>query len=318
MDGRLGAALDRLLAEGSRLGKNVLVVAAMLYRIGDRTLRDGFIHAGNLAYLSLVTLFPAVILVHAVMAGFGRTEAGQEAIGQFLRTLPADVANFIAPALEEVVQARSGTALLVGALIALWTTSGFIGTLSDMLRRAHQTPPERPFWQERLIAIAVTLGAIAVVVFAFAGRLVVEALVGTLAPYVPWVMTAARLLNISGLTGMGAVFLALWALFRVLTPRVVRKGPAPIWPGALLVTIVWAGAALLFGPLMADAVNFSLTYGAFTGVMLALLFFYVVGFAIVAGVETNAALASRREVVEMVGQWRFQWRKRRGLHAGKN
>lgn len=312
----MGAMLDRMLARGSRMGKIALLAAAMLYRIGGRTLSDGFIHAGNLAYLSLVTLFPAVILVHAVMAGFGRTEAGQNAIGQFLRTLPGDVADFIAPVLDEVVQARSGTALLVGALIALWTTSGFIGTLSDMLRRAHETPPERPFWQERLIAIAVTLGAIAVVIFAFAGRLVVDALVGTLAPYVPWLATAARILNISGLTGMGAVFLSIWALFRVLTPRLVRIGPAPIWPGALLVTVVWAGAALLFGPMMSDAVNFSLTYGAFTGVMLAMLFFYIVGFAFVAGVETNAALASRRQVVEMVGQWRFQWRKRRRRTAG--
>ena len=34
-----------------------------------------------------------------------------------------------------------------------------------------------------------------------------------------------------------------------------------------------------------------LTYGALSGVMLALLFFYAIGFALVAGVETNAAIA---------------------------
>ncbi len=302
-----------LLARAARLGKTTLMLLAILYRIADRTWRDGFIHAGNLAYLSLVTLFPAAILLHAVTASFGRTEAGQQSIEQFLRTLPAEVADLVQPVLDEVVTARTGTALAVGALIALWTTSGFVGTLSDMLRRAHAVPADRPFWEERLIAVLVTLGATAVTVFAFAGRVVAELIFGSIADYMPVLRTAAELLAISGFTGMFAVFLSLWALFRVLTPRAVRAGGAPIWPGPLLVTVVWAGSAMLLGPIMANAVNFSLTYGAFTGVMLAMLFFYIIGFAIVAGVETNATLASRRDVVEMVARWRrFSARHRPG------
>lgn len=295
---------DRLLAEGVRLGNRTMMALALVYRVAVRTMRDGSIHAGNIAYLSLVTLFPAVILVHAATASLGRTEAGQQAIAQFLRTLPPDVANLVEPVVMEVVDARSGVALLVGALIALWTTSGFIGTLSDMLRRAHEAPPERPFWQERLIAVLVTLGALAVILFAFVGRLVLELVVGMMHGYLPLLGRLVGLFDISGATGMVAVFLALWALFRALTPRAIRQGLAPIWPGPLLVTLVWAGTAALLGPFMAGGDNFSLTYGAFTGIMLAMFFFYIIGFAVVAGAETNAALASRRDVTEMVVKWR--------------
>ncbi len=301
---------DRLLTEGVKLGQRGMMVLAFLYRIVDRTLRDGSIHAGNIAYLSLVTLFPAVILIHAATASLGRTAAGQQAILQFLGTLPADVANLVQPVLMDVVDARSGAALAVGAIIALWTTSGFIGTLSDMLRRAHETPPERPFWQERLIAMMVTLGSIGVIIFAFAGRVVLELIVGVMKGYVPTLGTLVGLFDISGATGIAAVFLALWALFRVLTPRSVRQKPAPIWPGPLLVALVWAGSAALLGPFMTGGSgNFSMTYGAFTGVMLAMFFFYIIGFAVVAGAELNAALASRRDVAEMVVQWRRRVRR---------
>ncbi|MFN3371238.1 MAG: YihY/virulence factor BrkB family protein [Sphingomonadaceae bacterium] len=295
---------QRLAARATELGNRSFAAAAAVWRIADRTLTDGFIHAGNLAYLSLVTLFPAVVLVHAFSASLGRTEAGQQAIEQFLRTLPADVAKLIAPVLDEVVSARSGTALAAGVLIALWTTSGFIGTLRDMLRRAHEAPADHPFWLERLLSVAITLAALALILVGFVGRVVVEAMLATVAPYMGVTMRIVSLLDIQQVTGMAAVFLALWALFHTLTPRSVKARGVRTWPGPLMVTLVWAGTTALIGPMMANAVNFSLTYGALAGVMLAMLFFYIIGFAVVAGAETNAALAKPREVAETAARWR--------------
>ena len=52
---------------------------------------DGFTHAGNLAYLSLLTLFPFFIVLATVAGSLGRTEDGMHAISAFLRTLPPDV-----------------------------------------------------------------------------------------------------------------------------------------------------------------------------------------------------------------------------------
>lgn len=305
MPGRAAAPWkQRLAARAAELHGRSFVWAAGTWRVIDRTLTDGFIHAGNLAYLSLVTLFPAVILIHAFTASLGRTEAGRQAIEQFLRTLPVEVAELIAPVLDEVVSARSGTALAAGAVIALWTTSGFIGTLRDMLRRAHEAPADHPFWRERLMSVAVTLAALALILVGFIGRLVVDALVATVAPYMGTALRIVSLLDIQRLTGMAAVFLALWALFHTLTPGAVKARGVRTWPGPLLVTLVWAGTTALIGPVMANAVNFSLTYGAFTGVMLAMLFFYIIGFAVVAGAETNATLAKPRQVAETAARWR--------------
>jgi membrane protein len=281
------------------LGLGTLTAFGIAYRSVDRTLRDGFIHAGNLAYLSLVTLFPAAILIHAVASWFGRTEAGREAIAQFLSTLPPEVETLVAPVLEDVMGARSGTALLVGAGIALWTTSSFIGTIRDLLRRAHEVEAGRPFWQERLLAIAVTMGAMMLVLLGFFGQLVAQVALSVMVRLVPAFEWMAGWVDISQIAAILILFLSLWALIAVLSPRDVK---AMAWPGALVITIVWVGATSLLGPLIASATNFSLTYGAFTGVMVAMLFFYIVGLAIVLGAQLNAALAKRAEIAERVAE----------------
>ncbi|MDQ3145136.1 MAG: YihY/virulence factor BrkB family protein, partial [Pseudomonadota bacterium] len=68
------------------------------------------------------------------------------------------------------------------------------------------------------------------------------------------------------------------------------------WPGALLVTLWWLltvellpGAIGLFG-------GYALTYGSLAGVMVALLFFFVIGLGVVAGAELNAALTDPGDV----------------------
>ena len=53
-------------------------------RVAVGTYNDGFIHAGNLAYLSLMTLFPFFIVAAAFASIFGRTQDGISAVNAFL------------------------------------------------------------------------------------------------------------------------------------------------------------------------------------------------------------------------------------------
>jgi membrane protein len=63
------------------------------------------------------------------------------------------------------------------------------------------------------------------------------------------------------------------------------------WPGALFVILVWSTAAVVIGPLLGLFGGMARTYGALSGVMVALLFFYLMGFALVLGAELNAVLS---------------------------
>src|SRR5919202_3829467 len=67
----------------------------VMKRVAIGVYTDGFIHAGNLAYLALMTVFPFVIVAAAVARLFGQTEGGLQAVGPLLQTMPHDVADVL-------------------------------------------------------------------------------------------------------------------------------------------------------------------------------------------------------------------------------
>src|SRR3546814_2637230 len=75
-------------------------------RVAVGTYNDGFIHAGNLAYLSLMTLFPFFIVAAAVASIFGRSQDGLAAVGAFLETVPPGVAEGVRQPIVDVLNAR--------------------------------------------------------------------------------------------------------------------------------------------------------------------------------------------------------------------
>ncbi|PZU49951.1 MAG: ribonuclease BN [Sphingomonas sp.] len=258
-------------------------------RVIGRTLRDGYIHAGNIAYLSLVTLLPLIILITAVTVAFGETAAGRYAIEGLLRALPYDIARLFEPVIEEVLQARTGNLLWIGGLVALWTVTTFIETLRDISFRAFDVEPDGGFLHYRLKSLAGTLVAVLLVVVTFLLQVSLVVAIRAVESLVPRGIDLPGWIDWSRIITPIVLFLVLWALLKLLTPASVRYSPT--WPGALITTIAWSIGSLLLGPTFSTFSHMGLTYGALSGVMLALLFFYAVGFALVAGVEVNAALA---------------------------
>ncbi len=264
----------------------------LIRRVVGHTLGDGAIHAGNLAYLSVVTLFPLVILLMATAAVFGQTEAGLQAIVSFVDALPERAAEVVMPVIEEVLAERTGLLLWVGGLIALWTVSNFVQTIRDIIRRAYEADAERGFVVERLQAIGGTLLAMLLVLVAVLSQVVLMVTLRAAELLLPLEIALPRWLDLPQLITPALIFLSLWGLFHILTPK--RWRHVRSWPGAAVTTAAWLGGVYLMGPLIQRFTNMSLTYGALSGLMLMMLFFYVVGFALVLGAQLNAALARRR------------------------
>src|ERR671920_1358065 len=62
-------------------------------RVAVGVYNDGFIHAGNLAYLSMLALFPFFILAAAIAHLFGQGQDAQLTVVNVLRRLPPNVAE---------------------------------------------------------------------------------------------------------------------------------------------------------------------------------------------------------------------------------
>lgn len=260
-------------------------------RVVAHTWADGFIHAGNLAYLSLLTLFPFFIIVAAIAGTFGQSDDALIAINNFLATVPRDVAELISKPIADVLTARSGQLLTFGIIVGLWSVGSFIETMRDILRRAYDIRGGgRPLWQYRLGSFALIIGSVLLMLFAFAAQVVLTGVEQFVELILPWADDALSVIAWGRIAPVAALFVALYILFASLTPTKYRSG-CPRWPGAVLTTAVWILTTMLLPAVLGNLAPYDLTYGSLAGVMIALIFFWIVGLGFVLGAELNAALA---------------------------
>jgi len=253
------------------------------------TLEHGFTHSGNLAYLSLVTLFPFVILLAFIAGILGRTREGLAAVDAFLQALPPGVADLVGPAVHEVIKApASGGVITFGVIVALWTSSGVLVTLRTMVSQAYGTKSSMPFWRWRLVGLAEVLGLVLILLIAFAAQVVVTGAETFVFRLMPLAANSVPVLGLQRVVPAALLFLALWALFGQLCPRRFRV--APSWPGALATTLAWTVTTLTLPVALSLLGGYDMTYGSLAGVIIALLYFYIIGLGLVLGAQLNAAV----------------------------
>ncbi|HET7281092.1 MAG TPA: YihY/virulence factor BrkB family protein [Sphingomicrobium sp.] len=260
-------------------------------RVAIGVYTDGFIHAGNLAYLSIVALFPFFIVAAAVAHLLGQSQDAMLTVTNVLRRLPPDVAATLREPILEVLTVRTGTLLWLGALVGLWTATSFVETIRDILRRAYGVKFCAPFWEYRLGSILLILGAVLLLMLAFAVSAVLTLAHQLIIRWFPLAQDVASTLGIYRLVPAVTLFCTFYALFYALTPSRYRKSRCRKWPGALFITAWWLGTVELIAPVLSLFGGYTRTYGSMAGVMIALIFFFVVGLGVVIGAELNAALA---------------------------
>jgi membrane protein len=264
-------------------------------RVAVGTYNDGFIHAGNLAYLALMTLFPFVIVAAAIARLFGQTEGGMQAVIALFQTMPPDVAEVLRKPINDVLQARSGNLLWLGALVGLWTTGSFIETIRDILRRAYGVTLGAPFWEYRLASIGMIFASVMMMLVAFSATILLSSVTQFIERLIPQADEVAGMLALSRVVPGLILFGSIYLIFVSLTPRRYRKRHFRKWPGALLVTLWWIATTALLPVMLTSLGGYDLTYGSLAGVIIALLFFYVIGLGVVLGAQLNAALAEPPE-----------------------
>jgi membrane protein len=253
---------------------------------------EGFVHAGNLAYLTLLSLFPFFIIIAATAQLVGGVEGTTSAIHTISLALPPSVASLVETTATEVVSLRTGPLLWFGAVIGLWTVGSFIETIREILRRAYGTDYARPFWQYRLIGIIIIFAAVVLLLFAFTAQILLTTAEEVLARFFPAAGTVAERIGETRFIPVIATMVANYALFVTLAPTRYRGLAYPKWPGALFTTLWWYVSLTQLPRVLELFGGYTMTYGGLAGVMVALLFFWLIGYGLVIGAHINAALAN--------------------------
>lgn len=253
--------------------------------------RDGgFVLAGHIAYMSVLSLFPFLIFLFGIAGLLGQTEQGSEFVAYGLSQLPPEVARVLARPINEVLSQSGGGVLTFGALGTLWTASSGLEAARGILNRAFGVTQGPPFWRTRiesvlliivisfLVPIGMSLLVIGPVVWNAVRSFVI------LPPIWDWVWLALRYSLSAAL-----LFATISVLYFILPHR--RLKPRWVFPGALLTVVLWLLLGTLFSLYLAYFGRYSVTYGSLGGVIAALVFFYLAGTIFIFGAEVNAAIA---------------------------
>eukprot|EP01037_Dinobryon_pediforme_P001592 gene1592-1619_t len=267
----------------------------VLRRVWAGVINDGTIHAGNFAYMMLISLFPFFITGAALASLAGRASENGAALATVLAAMPPDVAGVLGPVAHGVLAARTGSLLWLGGAVGLWTVGSLVETIRDVLRRAYGTELTRAYWRRRLASTGLIIGSVVLILLAITAQVAISATVETLFALAPQLHGPIAQLALTRFAPTPVLFAALWVLFVSLSPVAYRARRYPKWPGALFVTAWWQAITWALPKLLRYLFTYDLTYGSMAGVMIALFFFWLVGLGMVVGAELNAALAETPE-----------------------
>jgi len=266
------------------------------------TVNDGTIHAGNLAYLSMLSIFPFFILGAAVFSVVGEEGDRAAMIATILTALPPVVREVIGPVARDVITSRSGWLLWAGGAVGLWTVSGLVETLRDILRRAYGTSAKLAFWRYRMLSFGIVMAAMSLLIISLIAQVMIGAAQQIITAYFPLLSDILAELSFSRIIPAAGLYLSIYLLFFTLTPAKYRGRQFPKWPGALLVTAWWVSVTIALPPILGTFFAYNMTYGSLAGIMIALFFFWLIGLGMVLGAELNAALATTQDEREPVSK----------------
>lgn len=268
-------------------------------RTAQEFLRDGCVDgAGALTFFAVLSIFPAGLAVVALIGILADSEAVLDQLFSLVEeVVPAAVIDTLRGPLVEVAGASAaGLTLVVSIVTAVWSASIYVGAFGRVLNRIYGIAEGRPYWKRKPAQLAVTVALLAL-------ALVV---VGVL------VLTGPVVRMVGDALSIGDTALAVWEVLKwpLLAGSVIAmitllyKGTSNLtqpplrWLvlGAVLAVAVLAGASAGFITYVSNFSNYNRTFGTLAGVIVFLVWLFLINLALLFGAEFNAELERGRQL----------------------
>jgi membrane protein len=271
-----------------RIWKKYIKIPVIIFKYSaiDTIKQDGIEHAGYLAFLSILSLFPFLIFLMSMMTSFGDSEIGARMIVMLLGAAPSSISDSIAPRVEEIVNGPPQSLLTVAVVGIIWTASSAVEGVRTILNRAYRVFSPPPYILRRLlsifqffmITITITAAVILLVIFpAMLGKVELALSPHFRTDYDWFYLRQATIF---------LILLIATALLYYIIPNVDQKFIHAL-PGAAICVGLWAGILDLFFIYLEKFNQFNLLYGSLGGIIGVLMFFYLTSLVFFIGAEFN-------------------------------
>ncbi|MEQ8716171.1 MAG: YihY/virulence factor BrkB family protein [Acidimicrobiales bacterium] len=309
-----------------RTGKNIFEVGREVAREWKDDRATGV--AAEIAFWVVLSIFPALLVVGSVLGsletflGDDLAMRAEDRIVTELRDVLGSDSNGIINATEDIFSGTSTGVLTIGLLLAVFTASRGFAAIVRALDIAYDIEAYRSWTHERVTGFVLAFGTL-IIGAAVLTMLVVGPLFGAGS-------------DLADDLGLGSWFALAWDWARAPLAFVVLIGWAatiyhigPLhhtpwrWdlPGAALAALFWLASSVGFGfYVQVSSSGGNAIYGVVGGVLLLLLWVYVLSLGLILGAELNQVLADRHDVriagsrsvpaSERIAMIRAWWRRR--------
>lgn len=266
----------------------------MIYKAGDNLIHnDGIEFAGYLTFLSLLALFPFLVLIVATAGFLGQGDAGAQFIEVLLTNLPHEAVVAIQPRIQEIMSGPPQGLLTISILGSIWTASSAVEGMRTVLNRAYQVSNPPTYVLRRLMSILQLILFMFIIIVVMSVMVLSPIIISELETMFnqPLSEDVTAIWNQYFLYFGGVLmFLALASLYFFL-PN-IKQNLLAVVPGAALVVVLWVAAANFFTLYISNVEQVNIIYGSLGGFIATLLFFFIMNSIFIYGAEFNYMVAS--------------------------
>ena len=255
--------------------------------------------AAALTYYGVLALFPAII---ALMSIVGLLTEPDELTAALTAVVPESAADTLGPVIEDIAgnTGAVGLGLILGLAGAIWSASGYVGAFTRAANVVYETPEGRKIWKLKPLQLLITLIGILFAAVIVAMLVLSGPVVDAVAQAIGVGDTGQTVWNVVKWPVVLVVLALMIAVLYYSTPNVRLRGFKWVSPGAGVAILVAIVASALFAFYVGNFGSYNKTYGALAGVVVFLIWFWLINVALLFGIELDAEIERNRELKEGV------------------
>jgi len=246
--------------------------------------------AAGLSFYAVLAIFPALVAVVSLYGLVANPQAVERQVNSFSsRALPPAARQLLRDQLGAIVQKPAGSlnlGLFLSLALLLFSASAGTYALIRSLNIAYEVRETRRLLKLRATAFVLAIAAIVFVLLGLATIAVVPALFARLGVG----DFGQALVDVLRWPVTGVVIVAGLALLYRIAPNRPPPGWDRVAPGAVVATLLWLVASILFSVYVSNFGRYDATYGALGGMIVLLVWLFISAFVILLGAELNIAI----------------------------
>lgn len=265
----------------------------LIYRVLDH---DTLSYGGSLTYFLILSIFPFLIsLINAInFSGI----LDPEYLYGLLDVLPGEIQEIIRNFLNELHMSSSGSFLTISFVAGLFTASTAVFKLMKIINQSYGFVESRGFLAQRLMALFFTLALILMIFLLVLTQIFGQIIYVKVMSYLG-IENASfdKIWSIAKNAIPLAYMLITFVLLYKFSPSRSRENMITIksvLPGSIFATLGLIIASSGFNFYVSSFGKYSITYGSLGGIIVFLIWLYLLSTIILVGAEINSTLYSMK------------------------